>query len=444
MALKILALCGSPRKNSNSQKLLRIALEGALDAGPAEVETYSLSRRHFDDRPGADPENRARDGQELVEKWLWAEAVLWASPVYTLSGPGITALALEYLAGALAGQERPDIPKVGGIIAQGSSRWGNQEIVLENMLGCFVSLGVWPVCADMPHSHIGVAGHIPDKQEPGDGERLLTDCRILGKRLAETGGLLRFAAGPPSGGKVLLIDADPQNRGIGGGILKSLEDPLRKIPGTEIRVFSFAGKRLAGCRHCAYCGRYLRCVYADDFEEFREKWTWADGVVWISPVGQLGPPAVVRGVLDRFSEIGFHTAWSKFLKGGPLVYPRGLKAVGAVVYGDKPYGGQEETLRYFINHAVLLDNFPLSGGGDYPLGAAVYARTPADWENHGGFRRAAENVAARVAAAAGLVSSAKLRGYDSIDEIYYASKIRSGAADKGEYGNGLQNREKVG
>ncbi|HIU94306.1 MAG TPA: NAD(P)H-dependent oxidoreductase, partial [Candidatus Aphodomorpha intestinavium] len=40
--MKLLAICGSPRRDSNSQILLDLAVEGAKSAGNVEVEHYTF------------------------------------------------------------------------------------------------------------------------------------------------------------------------------------------------------------------------------------------------------------------------------------------------------------------------------------------------------------------------------------------------------------------
>ncbi len=206
--LRVLGICGSPRANSNSQKLLNLALESAREVGNIEVETYTFNKKQMAPCTACtaycfkNKECVNKDGFfEFAEKWLRADAIIWAIPVYTMSGPGIMRAALErlgevFLANRIdeinAGGTLPRFMKACGIIAQGSARWGNQEVVIEGMINHFVLMDCLPVCADMPHSHTGVAGHVPDGTEPNDEAGLLTDSKILGRRVAEVGKILKL------------------------------------------------------------------------------------------------------------------------------------------------------------------------------------------------------------------------------------------------------------
>ena len=86
----------------------------------------------------------------------------------------------------------PHFMKACGIIVQGSSRFGNQEIVIEGMIDHLITMDCIPVCADMPHSHIGVAGHVVDGQRPDDHEGLMTQSREIGLRVAQVGKMLKL------------------------------------------------------------------------------------------------------------------------------------------------------------------------------------------------------------------------------------------------------------
>ncbi len=214
--LRVLGICGSPRAKSNSKILLDLALEGALETGNVEVETYLFNKKQIAACTACNAyciKNKEcvhKDGfAEFAEKWLRADAIIWSMPVYTMSGPALVRAAMDRLGEVFlgnrieqlqAGGTLPHFMKACGAIAQGSSRFGNQEIVLEGMIDHFVLMDCIPVCADMPHSHTGVAGHIVDKTEPNDNEGLLTESRMLGRRVAEVGKLLKL-------GKLAIADS---------------------------------------------------------------------------------------------------------------------------------------------------------------------------------------------------------------------------------------------
>lgn len=206
--LRLLAICGSPRKNSNSQKLLDIAVEGAKEVGAVELETFEFFGKKISPCTACNKyciEHKAcvhKDAfVEFRDKWNRAEAVIWSMPVYTMAGPAVVRAVIDRLGEVLLGNRieelreggtLPRFLKAGGVIVQGSSRWGGQEVVIEGMHEHLVLMDCIPVNADMPHSHCGVAGHIPHGTEPNDDELLLTNSRLLGKRVAQVGKMLKL------------------------------------------------------------------------------------------------------------------------------------------------------------------------------------------------------------------------------------------------------------
>ncbi len=88
MAVKVVLLCGSPRKGGNTDLMAAAFAEGAREKG-AEVEKYYLDDLWI--RPIAEvgdvPELRADlrqddDARWLLDRVLEADVVLFASPVY--------------------------------------------------------------------------------------------------------------------------------------------------------------------------------------------------------------------------------------------------------------------------------------------------------------------------------------------------------------------------
>lgn len=141
------------------------------------------------------------DFAEFLEKWMQADAVIWSAPVYTMGPPSIDRAVLERLGEVLyscrkelvaQGVPLPYFLKASGMIVQGSSRFGNQEVVIENMIEHFVLMDCIPVSGDMPHAHLGIAGHVVDKTTPENDHELLAQCRKLGQRVAEVAKIIKI------------------------------------------------------------------------------------------------------------------------------------------------------------------------------------------------------------------------------------------------------------
>ncbi|MEG1525103.1 MAG: flavodoxin family protein [Clostridia bacterium] len=232
---------------------------------------------------------------------------------------------------------------------------------------------------------------------------------------------------------ILVLNGSPKKNSNSQIPMDAAIEAIQKIPGVNLDTFYFAGKKLEFCRHCLnYCNEHLECIHKDDFNEFKTKWLWADGIVWVSPVYHMGPPAKVRAVLDRLSEVEFHTVHRRSLtENCGYIYPKFSKAVGAIIHGATRYGGQEITIQYFINHAVLLDCFPVSG--DMPecyLGAAGHSPSREALENDKSFLHSAASVGRRVVETAKILKAGLMLSCDSMDKQWFPSKETMGAMDK--------------
>jgi len=81
----------------------------------------------------------------------------------------------------------------------------------------------------------------------------------------------------------------------------------------------------------------------------------ADGILWGVPVFHMSVPSVVKALLDRLP-----TQPCALLKQGREV-PRFCKAVGVLTNGASRYGGQDLTLSYLANSAILMKGIVVSG-----------------------------------------------------------------------------------
>ncbi len=235
---------------------------------------------------------------------------------------------------------------------------------------------------------------------------------------------------------ILLINGSPRGNNHSQIPLDKAMEAAEKLPGVETDVFAFKGKKIGFCRHCPdYCRTKLECMYKDDFEEYYTKWLWADGVIWVTPVYHMGPPAQVRAVMDRLSEVGFHQARAKLDKtGGKPVYARYAKAMGAIVHGATRFGGQEITLQFLMNYALLMDGFYVTG--DMPecyLGAAGHSPNREALLQDESFLHSAATVGKRVTEMAKIIKAAKMLAYDTIPDGFFPSKTEMNICDRQQF-----------
>ena len=235
-------------------------------------------------------------------------------------------------------------------------------------------------------------------------------------------------------GHILVINCSPTVKSKSRVPVAAVIEAVERIPGANIDTFSFANKKIEYCRHCRahYCVEHQECIFQDDFQEFKAKWLWADGIVWVSPVYHMGPPSKVRAVLDRLSEVEFGAVHDRMNKKGcGLIYPKFYKAVGAVVHGATRFGGQELTCQFFLNHTVLLDCMPISGNmPECYIGALGHSPNPEALAADKQFLESAQSVGKRVTEAAKIMKAARMLLCGDLDEQWFPSQQVMGGFDK--------------
>lgn len=221
--IRLLGICGSPRKG-NSLFLLEKALEEARSAYPdgVETDTYIFGSTPFApcDACGAHKrlkgECRLKDGfQELRDKWLDADAIIYSLPVYHMGIPGQVKCFIDrlgnslgyYFAEYLGGEgepvyRMPRLMKVVGSITQGSHLFAGQEHAQAFINTHAMLMRCIPVPGDLWESYIGAAGWtelspkvsaIKTLVEEGrpDAQIAVRSARAVGRRVAEMAMIIR-------------------------------------------------------------------------------------------------------------------------------------------------------------------------------------------------------------------------------------------------------------
>jgi len=219
--IRLLGICGSPRKG-NSLFLLRQALDEASKAYPEQVETdtYIFGQTPFAPCDACQTHKRLKgecrieDGfQELRDKWLEADAVIYSVPVYHMGIPGQVKCFIDRLGNSLGyyfteflpGEPVFHIPrlmKVIGSITQGSHLFAGQEHAQAFINTHAILMRCIPVPGDLWESYIGAGGWtevspkvsaLKTLAEEGkqDAQIALRSARALGKRVVEMALIIR-------------------------------------------------------------------------------------------------------------------------------------------------------------------------------------------------------------------------------------------------------------
>lgn len=196
MSIKILGVCGSPRRRS-AYTALKAALAEAEAADPnVECELVELRGKKFSPcvhcnqclRKDSDRCTVFHDDMEpLYDKFYGADGVIIASPVYEMGMTAQTAMFMHRFRSAWKlGIENPEffVRKVGAAIAVGGTRNGGQEMTVNAINNFFLAQGMTLVT--------GGNGMYTGAMlwNPGDGTTIMDDpdgmenARVLGRKTA--------------------------------------------------------------------------------------------------------------------------------------------------------------------------------------------------------------------------------------------------------------------
>ena len=180
--IRIVGVGGSLSKNSTSLAALKLALQGAADAG-AEVELIDVATLNL---PFYSPEGEAPEAaRRLAESVSQADGLLWASPLYHGTISGSFKNAIDWL--QLLGRREPAYltDKVVGLISTAGGAHGVQAVntmqaIVHALRGISVSRFVpipraWQVFGD--------AGTIKDAQFEGQLKLLGAEVVELARRV---------------------------------------------------------------------------------------------------------------------------------------------------------------------------------------------------------------------------------------------------------------------
>ena len=195
-AIKILGICGSPRKKS-AYTALKAALDSASEADPeVECELVELRGKKFNLcvhcnqclRKGADRCTVFQDDMTpLYDKFYEADGIIVASPVYEMNVTAQTAAFFDRFRSAWKrGIDDPEffVRKVGAGIAVCGTRNGGQEMTVDAINHFFLAQGMTLVT--------GGNGMYTGAMlwNPGDGSTDMHDpagienARVLGRKVA--------------------------------------------------------------------------------------------------------------------------------------------------------------------------------------------------------------------------------------------------------------------
>ncbi len=215
--IRLLGISGSPRPRGNSRYLLEVAIKSATEIGSfVETEVYSIGGKGKSFAPCDSCFSCVRTGecrikdsfQELRDKWLAADAIIYSVPVYHMTYPAQLRAFIDRLGNHLFGYYGGRISKhlkAIGIIAQGSHIFSGQEHTITDLINHALIMGCIPVAGDLWESYIGVGGWTEDDPRNNaiakrfaegntDAQVTVRASRSLGKRTVQVAMIIKSGA----------------------------------------------------------------------------------------------------------------------------------------------------------------------------------------------------------------------------------------------------------
>lgn len=216
MKIKVLGISASPRKG-NSLFLLNTAISSALKESSLNIvpEIYTFVGKKIS--PCLHCSSCKREGeciikddfQDLRNKWISADVIIYSVPVYHMGIPGQLKCFIDRLGQSTIQKYKkkglygkPKFLKVIGIIAQGAHLCSGQEHATTELINHAILMGSLPIAGDVWESYIGALGWTENKIEKNsiellqkegssDAHAMIKACKTLGKRCIQLAIILR-------------------------------------------------------------------------------------------------------------------------------------------------------------------------------------------------------------------------------------------------------------
>ncbi len=202
--VKILGIVGSPRKNGNTAKMVGKALEATMIFPWVETDLFEVAGKKISHCLSCYKcmekfQCLIKDGlYEFCEKYMDADAILWGVPVYHMSVPSVVKALLDRFGNMILmhylaqGKDVPRFSKVCGVLTNGASRYGGQDLTLSFMVNSCLMMNCVVVAGDTSKdSYIGAAAWTGQMPNPLAEDNVLKDekgiecAEVVARRVAE-------------------------------------------------------------------------------------------------------------------------------------------------------------------------------------------------------------------------------------------------------------------
>ncbi len=198
--IRVLIINGSPRKNNHTAMFAEAAAEGARSLG-ANTVLYDIAGKRYEHCRESCKAYHTRTGNciidddlhELANEWIRADGIIYAVPVFHMGMPSAMDAIITRLGAIVFGGSGkvPRLLKVGGVIAQGNTVYGGQELVMQYVNAHLMLMNCIPITGDMPEAYIGTGSQVDNDGTIDRREKVLESAYSLGVRVTETAKILK-------------------------------------------------------------------------------------------------------------------------------------------------------------------------------------------------------------------------------------------------------------
>ena len=173
--IKLLGISASPRKAATDY-VVREALRYAEDKGGVETKYFSVSGKELKFCMHCDHCMRngvcihRDDMLELYPLILWADAILFGTPVYQGTVSGQAKVLMDRCRAIVAKDMHALRGKVGAAVAVGGDRAGGQEIAIRTVIDFYIINEIIPVGGGAFGANLGASIWSKDKKAEGASE----------------------------------------------------------------------------------------------------------------------------------------------------------------------------------------------------------------------------------------------------------------------------------
>lgn len=148
---------------------------------------------------------------------------------------------------------------------------------------------------------------------------------------------------------MLAVYGSPRRRGNTSILLDAAVDGARDA-GARVEKIVLRDLKISPCLELYGCKSEGECAIRDDFQEVRNKFLAARGVMLASPIFFYAVSAHTKALMDRFQSLWVKKHWIDHVPFGKPVYnKKGLFISVGATRGKKLFEGATLSIRYFFD-----------------------------------------------------------------------------------------------